>query len=558
MVKHCSGLPLAVVVLAGILRTKKSQLKEWTIVHDNIKSYLEKGEKMGEQGKVPKILAFSYYDLPFQLKSCFLYLGKFKKDSDIEVRRLYQLWMAEGLIFEKDRIGQESMMDVAERYLGELAERCMVQVELEEEVRPTITRFKSCRLHDLMRDLCLLKAKQENSFKVIDFRNRNESESSSLNPFPWNTAEIYGGLVLHFGIKDLFEHVPRNKRQEKYLRSLVLVVRDRHKKIPLPAIIQSQFNNYKMLRVLHIESSRDFRYSSLVQPSHDAKSPLESIGKLTYLRYLCLSGFRFFALPASLGNLEYLETLDLRGSEIDRIPDVLCKMGNLRYLYLPFQTSNDTSSPRLRLDGLKKLEILESFDNEIWDPKGLSNLENLRVFEARVYREVGDLEQIINNLTKLNNLCVASLSIIDVEFSENPLVLEQMLFCRNLHVLKIYGLSCKQLPADHGQPPYFSPGLCELWLDSCYIEEDPMATLEKLPNLRILNILDSFEGKEMICHAMGFPQLKVLTLSCLPNLKYWQVDEGAMPKLSYLQISRCEKLKMIPDGIRCVPSIVIQ
>ena len=49
------GLPLAVVVLGGILRTKRT-LREWNEVHENIKSYLDKGEKIGKEGEVPKVL----------------------------------------------------------------------------------------------------------------------------------------------------------------------------------------------------------------------------------------------------------------------------------------------------------------------------------------------------------------------------------------------------------------------------------------------------------------------------------------------------------------------
>nr|XP_027099012.1 putative disease resistance protein At1g50180 [Coffea arabica] len=48
MLKYCGGLPLAVVVLGGILRTKTT-LSDWDEVHKNIKSYLDKGEKIGKE-----------------------------------------------------------------------------------------------------------------------------------------------------------------------------------------------------------------------------------------------------------------------------------------------------------------------------------------------------------------------------------------------------------------------------------------------------------------------------------------------------------------------------
>ncbi|CDO99314.1 unnamed protein product [Coffea canephora] len=459
MLKHCGGLPLAVVVLGGILKTKKS-LSEWRVVHDNIKSYLERGENFGKVGEVPKILAFSYYDLPYQLKPCFLYLGKFKEDSNIEAEWLYQLWMAEGMILENDRIGQETMMDVAERYLEELAKRCMVQVKLHEEGKPAVTRFKSCRIHDLMRDLCLLKAEEQNLYKT-----------KHLHSYMYESLDCNG---------------------DNYGRRL-------------GRKIMSEVNNLKMLRVLAIENS------SLASRSCYSRSPLECIGNLIHLRCLRLRDCHGLKLPSCLGNLKYLETLDLRGSYCSRLPNVLSKLGRLRHLYLP------CCSGKQRLDGLsKQLEILESFDSTLYFHPNLSRLTNLRALKAM-----------------------------------------QMLFCKNVHELQIVGASlCKQLPIYRPHQLSPRPGLTELTLRFSDIEEDPMATLEKLPNLRRLHLHEhSFVGKEMTCHALGFPQLEVLELICLYNLERWKVHEGAMPKLSSLLISYCEKLEMVPNGLRSITTL---
>ncbi|MBA0619271.1 hypothetical protein Godav_028478 [Gossypium davidsonii] len=86
------------------------------------------------------------------------------------------------------------------------------------------------------------------------------------------------------------------------------------------------------------------------------------------------------------------------------------------------------------------------------------------------------------------------------------------------------------------------------------VQEDPMPTLEKLPNLRILKLV-SFEGKEMFCSAQGFPELESLSLSGLHNLKEWNVDEGAMPSLQRLEIWECHHLKMLPEGLRFITTL---
>ncbi|KAK8603459.1 hypothetical protein V6N13_085645 [Hibiscus sabdariffa] len=67
---------------------------------------------------------------------------------------------------------------------------------------------------------------------------------------------------------------------------------------------------------------------------------------------------------------------------------------------------------------------------------------------------------------------------------------------------------------------------------SVALQEDPMPTLGKLPNLRLL-ILDehAFMGKKMVCSAPHFPQLESLILDRFWYLEEWEVEEGAMPAL---------------------------
>ncbi|KAL7209935.1 hypothetical protein ACSBR1_031494 [Camellia fascicularis] len=129
MVEQCGGLPLAIVVLGGLLGTNLT-LSHWQKVQQNFNSYAKRGEYMrrgrGQDGRVLDMLALSYQDLPYQLKAYFLYLGNYPEDFDINAERLYQLWMAEGFISQEKRGEDETMMDVAERYMGELAQRCLV------------------------------------------------------------------------------------------------------------------------------------------------------------------------------------------------------------------------------------------------------------------------------------------------------------------------------------------------------------------------------------------------------------------------------------------------
>lgn len=128
-----------------------------------------------------------------------------------------------------------------------------------------------------------------------------------------------------------------------------------------------------------------------------------------------------------------------------------------------------------------------------------------------------------------------------------------MFSCRNLHYLEIDGPTGNLPRCEIEGHYYYSPGLIKVVLGNCEIEEDPMMTLEKLPNLQSLYLQShSFVGKEMACHGLGFPKLKSLVLTSLQNLEIWKVEEGAMMSLSSLAISSCRKLKMIPEGLRFI------
>lgn len=86
--------------------------------------------------------------------------------------------------------------------------------------------------------------------------------------------------------------------------------------------------------------------------------------------------------------------------------------------------------------------------------------------------------------------------------------------------------------------------------------EDPMETLEKLPNLRVLKLKQSaFVGREMICSRGGLPQLQFLKLSFMNSVVAWRLEEGALSNLKRLEIVECKRLKTVPRGLWPVTSL---
>ena len=74
--------------------------------------------------------------------------------------KLIWLWIAEGFI---ERRGAKTVEDVAEEYLIDLIERSLILIA----DRNSIGGVKSCRIHDLLRDLCLRKAEEMSFMKTI-------------------------------------------------------------------------------------------------------------------------------------------------------------------------------------------------------------------------------------------------------------------------------------------------------------------------------------------------------------------------------------------------------
>ncbi|KAL5998266.1 hypothetical protein ACLOJK_009205 [Asimina triloba] len=491
---RCGGLPLAVVVLGGLLSRKEKSPHEWGKVLKSITWQLREGES-----QITRILALSYDDLPYYLKSCFLYLGVFLEDSEIRTITLFQLWIAEGFIHER---GEEAMEEVAEDYLQELIQRSLLQAT----ERNAHGGIRKCRIHDLLRDLAISEAKEDKFLEVID--HTTDTHSS------WRARR----LAIHnptAGFTVSCHAMPS-------LRSLLCFTPGRTWVEYLP-------RNFKLLRVADISGS-------LVTHLPD------EIGKLIHLRYLGMKGNSLKEIPSSIGNLFNLQTLDLRGQGIITLPKSIEKMHQLRHMQMGFLT-RFAGIPRL--EGLRNLRTLSKLRFGSWARYALGRLTNLTKLGL-----FGNLSQhgqldFIANLDNLQSL----------RLRESPgcrirlrVPLSDHTHLYNLHLDG--GLA--RLPSSSELPP----NLTKLSLKNCRLDQDPFPTLEKLRSLRILRLLfDSFVGKEMVCSSGGFLQLRSLELKGLGELEELVVEEGAIVSLRHLEISNCDKLKMIPEGLRHVSSL---
>lgn len=99
MVGKCGGLPLAVVVLSGLLAHNKCY-EYWSKVKEHIWRHLKDNSV-----DIEEIRSLSYNDLSSGMRDCFLYLARFPEDHIIGIQQLMLLWIAEGLITEDNNGG---------------------------------------------------------------------------------------------------------------------------------------------------------------------------------------------------------------------------------------------------------------------------------------------------------------------------------------------------------------------------------------------------------------------------------------------------------------------
>ncbi|XP_055810076.1 putative late blight resistance protein homolog R1B-23 [Solanum dulcamara] len=295
----CGGLPLSIVLVAGILAKMEKKEESWKQVATTLGSLIHNDSK--------DIVEQSYQDLSCHLKPCFLYFGGFLEDRVIDVTTLTRLWISEAFI--KSCKGKR-LEDIAEGYLDSLIGRNLVMVAQRDD---SDGKVKACRLHDVLLAFCKERAKEENFLLWIK-RDQNANPFSCIHSHKqhaqrrlafcevdtlekWSSSCSLVGSVLF-----------RNDTTFFALNGLSL------QHFTISRILQT----FKFLKVLDLEHSViiDFFPTNLV-----------------HLRYFA-AGTRQRSIPSSIANLWNLETLILYRENDDLvIPNTIWKLAKLRHLH---------------------------------------------------------------------------------------------------------------------------------------------------------------------------------------------------------------------------------
>ncbi|OQU80797.1 hypothetical protein SORBI_3007G186700 [Sorghum bicolor] len=548
ILKKCNGLPLAIVTMGGFLARQPKTLMEWRKFNEHISAELEMNTELQ---RIPNVLVKSYEGLPYHLKSCFLYMSIFPEDYSISRRRLVQRWIAEGYSSE---VRGKSMEETADRYFMELIDRSVI-LPVRKHV-PSLKGIDSCQLHDLMREISISRAMDEN----LVFRLEEGSSSSKTQ-----------AKIRHVAISSNWEGDKcefESAVDLSHIRSLTVFGRWR-----------SFFISEKMkfLRVLDLE---------------------DSWGNLRQLQTLNMKGTRICNLPKSITHLTKLQYLFARGStpacfSLDgRLPNDLAKLcgaccvpkllkdaewmdgdpnwhdvctfwchvvfPSLAWMKLdPYGIVVPRSVRKLKaLHTLGLVNIADSSKSALRDIRKLTQLRKLAVtgINKKNYQE---LCSTVTGLSRLESL--------SMEFIEESMSLQSCLddatslLPKNLQSLKLYGILVRLQDWIGGLQSLVKLEIGRL---ACLTSVDAtMQVLGKLPSLAILSLMWHpfiMTGNIRVTfHREAFPSLMVLHLKRIDGLQSVEFEEAGptTPKLELLVLEYAAYRLRSISGLSSLPRL---
>ncbi|XP_022845057.1 putative late blight resistance protein homolog R1B-14 isoform X1 [Olea europaea var. sylvestris] len=479
--QNCRGLPLSIVVIGGLLSKAIKTEHYWSDILESLHSTLTSNDE-----QCLKVLSLSYKHLPHHLRGCLLYMGIFPEDSNISVFELVNLWVAEGIL---KPIRCKRLEDVAKEYLLDLIERNLILGGK----KNSMGKIKTCKIHDLLRNLCVRQSKKEMFFHPTYWYLLNKLKditSRRVTVLPHKTK------------LDLEAETPSSFLPRSFLF---------FSWGKFPDTIES--SNFRLVRVFHkyyYPACMSFAWEQLVS--------------LRYLYFPTLDNSKVFASVYKLRHLQTLIVTHIGGEDRSIMTSKIWEMQELRHVVIKPQIFLDppASAENARENSIIVLENLQT----------LTKIENFRCTEEVLKR--------IPNLKKLG------------VYHRYPL--EDMNNLVRLHKLEdlTYEFHGWFFPIFNNLS--FPPSLKKLTLIGCTLNREEMEIIGWLPNLQVLKIKEQiFPGSKWEFKNGGFLQLKVLLLDEV-YLENWIADSIHFPELQRLVIKNCRDLK-IPSGIGEIPTL---
>ncbi|XP_037461596.1 disease resistance protein RPM1-like [Triticum dicoccoides] len=301
------------------------------------------------------------------------------------------------------------------------------------------------------------------------------------------------------------------------------------------------------------------RYMTVLELSGLAIEKIpDAIGDLFNLRHLGLRGSKVKMLPRSVEKLLNMLTLDLCRTDIHELPTGIVKLKKLRHLFaektvdpngreFKWRSGVCINSGLGNLTNLQTLQALEAQDESVRHLGELRQLRSLRVWNVKgIY-----CGRISDSLVHMQYL-----SYLDVNASSQDEVLLLDVCLPNLQKLTLRG---RLAEGALDESPLFQDvggqNLHRLSLSWSQLREDPLPSLSRLSNLTQVQLVRAYNGEQLTFLMGWFPKLKFLYLCDLPNLNRLEVEEGAMVSLESLILVNLSSMTEVPRGINFLTSL---
>ncbi|XP_060183242.1 putative late blight resistance protein homolog R1A-10 [Lycium barbarum] len=248
-------------------------------------------------------------------------MGLFTEDADINADKLIRIWVSEGFL---KTTSHKKLEEVAEECLVDLVSRSLIIVSR----RGASGKIRSCRIHDLVRLLCLREGEDAKFFHV-------KGKCFKVSP---EGKQVIRRLCLH--PDDLQnKNLGLEKDSLDSVRT-ILCLGEPNTYLEDPECCKKINSRFQLLRVLDLESIRFSCFPS-------------EITQLVQLRYVaCTTGTD---VPASISNLWNLQTLINQLS----LPQEVWKLSSLRH-FNPGGMCVHAPSITHNILGLENLETVDS------------------------------------------------------------------------------------------------------------------------------------------------------------------------------------------------------
>ncbi|XP_062192601.1 disease resistance protein RGA5-like [Phragmites australis] len=508
ILRKCGGLPLAIITVSSMLSNEHARV-EWDRVLNAIGSALANNP---DAEKMTSILSLSYYDLPHHLRTCLLYLSVFPGYHWIEKKCLINRWIAEGFVHEEQ---ERSAYEIGECYFNDLINRSMIQPG-----RVKYGQAKECRVHDIILDYIKCKAAEENFVTTLDAAER--------------------GYTSEYKVRRLCVNNP-NEENVTICADLILSNVRSFTIFGYP--MQSSLLAFTSLRLLDLGNCTGMKDHHLVN--------IEMMFHLKYLRLRSIT-----KLPEKIGELQYLLTLDVRGTSIEELPPAITKLQRLAHLYV----DRDTKFPEGMIGQMRNLEELRQYGVKSEEQgkalKEFSKLTKLRTLKIRWNFDFPDGSDGLSQAEGIHSYAGTLLSSCNLHnlYLSDSLEMYTML----PNSLETYPLS---LDSWHPAAPCSLRKLClkyfhiykvPNWMGSfgnlgvlklyimCLRPED-VEILGAIPSLLFLKLSThgGTNGRIIVHESNGFRSLKYFFL-CIDNCgTALEFEVGSMPKLEHVKLEFC-------------------